>query len=159
MTFFFPLVPQGKFEFLPAEGCVVWYVAVFGYLYLPGQNGKSRDQNFEDSEKALESEFGFFPRLPTSVAICTIGHRPVEVYDTVRYQWPPGDRPMEVYDTDRYQWPPGHHWWPMVVSAAEGRSPNACVDSAPYWREAASTILATEVSVVKPVRETKNGKL
>ena len=29
---------------------------------------------------------------------------------------------------------------PMVVSAAEGSSPNARVDSAPYWRGAASTI-------------------
>ena len=27
------------------------------------------------------------------------------------------------YDTDRYQWQPGHHWWPVVVSAAEGSSP------------------------------------
>ena len=52
-----------------------------------------------------------------------------------------GHRPVEVYDTDRYQWQPGHHWLvTMVVSAAEGRSPNARADSAPCWRGAASTI-------------------
>ena len=51
-----------------------------------------------------------------------------------------GHRFVEAYDTDRYQWQPGHHWWPMVVSAAEWRSPNARVDSAPCWRGAASTI-------------------
>ena len=50
-----------------------------------------------------------------------------------------GHRPVEVYDTDRYQRPLGHHWRPMVVSA-DGRSPNARVDSASCWREAASTI-------------------
>ena len=43
-------------------------------------------------------------------------------------------------DTIRYQWPPGHHLWPMVVSAAKGRSPNARVDSAPCWRWAESTL-------------------
>ena len=35
-----------------------------------------------------------------------------------------GHRPVEVYDTDWYQWQPGHYWWPMVVSAAEGKSRN-----------------------------------
>ena len=50
-----------------------------------------------------------------------------------------GHRLVEVYDTDRYQWQPAHHWSPMVVSATEGRGPNARVDSAPCWRGAEST--------------------
>ena len=51
-----------------------------------------------------------------------------------------GTKTVEVYDTDRYQCKSGHHWWSMVVSAAEGRGPNARVDSAPCLRGAASTI-------------------
>ena len=60
--------------------------------------------------------FGFFPlatkvggHLYRSVPMVTIGHRAIEEYDSNGYRWPPV----------------GHHWWPMVVSAAEGRSPNA----------------------------------
>ena len=45
-----------------------------------------------------------------------------------------------MHDTDWYQWPPGHDWWLMVVSAAEGRNPNARVDSAPSWSEGGITI-------------------
>ena len=127
---YFPLVPQGKFEFLPAKVALVWYVAVLGYLYWPGPNEKRRNQNPRPKlwrfRKSFRVGIRTFPNDYQHrwlfVPMVTNGHRPVEVSDTDRYQWPPGERPVEVYDTDRNQWPPGHHCWPMIVSAAEGRS-------------------------------------
>ena len=104
---------------------------VLWYLYLPEPNGKSRDQNPGPKlwrfRKSLRIGIRTFPtdyqHRWLFVSMVTNSHRSVE-----------------VYDTDRYQWQPSHHWWPMVVLAAEGISPNARVDSTPCWRGAASTI-------------------
>ena len=67
-------------SFYPRKVALVWYVAVLGYCICRTKRKKSgtkiRDQNFEDSEKALDSDFS--QRLPTSVAICINGDR-----------WPP----------------------------------------------------------------------
>ena len=125
MTYFFLLYHRASSSFYPRKVALVWYVAVLGYLYLPRPSGKNRDQNPGPKLWRFRKRFGVGIRtFPNDyqhrwlfIPMVTNGHRPVEVHDTDRYQWPTGNRPAEADDTDRYQWPPGYHWGPMVVSA------------------------------------------
>ena len=129
MTYFSSRITGQVRVFYPRKVALVWYVAVLGYLYLPRPNGKSRNQNPGPKLWRFRNSF----RVGIRTFPNDYQHRWLFVLMVTNCH-----PPVEVYDTDRYQWPPGHHWWPLVVSVAEGRSPNARVDSAPCWR--ASTI-------------------
>ena len=115
------------FEFLPAEGCTCLTRRRIRVSVFAGTKREKPGPKLWRFRKSFKVGIWTFPNDYQHrwlfVTLVTNGHRPVE-----------------VYDTDRYQWQPGHHWWPMAVSSAEGRSPNTCVDSAPCWRGAASTI-------------------
>ena len=120
---YFPLVPQGKFGFLPTEGCACLIrrrirVLVFaGTTWTGKARTKIRNRIFEDSEKALESEFRLF-QTTTNIG----GYL---------YQWWPMTNDPLMFmisiGTNGNQATTGDQ---LVVSAAEGRSPNARVDSA-----------------------------
>ena len=82
----FPLVPQGKRVFTRGKLRLFDTSPYLGICICRDQTGKAgtkiRDQNFEDSEKALESEFGLFPTttniggyLKYKIPIGTNGHQ------------------------------------------------------------------------------------